>query len=70
MTVFGFRTKGDVSEWEIRQAFSVLDWGILWKIVREPLETGWDVRVYYAVLTKPISNRVWIDGWDVKCLEL
>lgn len=69
MTVFGFRSKVDVSEWDIRQAFSALNWGILWKIAKEPLDSGWYVRVYYAVLTKQV-DRAWVDGWDVKMIEL
>ena len=69
MTVFEFRSKVDVSEWEVRQAFSALNWGVLWKIVKEPLDSGCSIRVYYAVLTKDV-NRVWVDGWDVKRLEL
>ena len=69
MTVFEFRSKVDVDEWDVRQAFSALNWGILWKIVKEPLESGYSIRVYYAVLTKEV-DRVWVDGWDVKKIEL
>jgi hypothetical protein len=70
MSVFGFRSKVDVSEWEVREAFSLLNWGILWKVIKEPLETGWYIRVYYAVMTRPVAERFWIDGWDVRSLEL
>jgi len=70
MATFEFKTKTDVSEWEVRQAFSVLHWGILWKVQKDPLEVGWNIRVYYAVLTAEVADRVWIDGWTVKRIDL
>ena len=71
MTTFMFRTKEEISEWKIRQTFSELDWGIIWKIEREP-GPEWTNLVYYAVLTKSVSDRIWIDGWVIRkiCQEI
>jgi hypothetical protein len=64
-----FHTKTEIAEWEIREVFSELQWGILWKIHQEQVETGWIVRVYYACLTKTIPDQVWVGGWNCKKLK-
>lgn len=69
MTVFEFHSKLELFEWEIRTVFSELQWGVLWKIVQENVDTGWIIRVHYACLTKTVADRVWVRGWDCKKLK-
>jgi hypothetical protein len=67
--IFEFYSKTEVDEWEVRKVFSELHWGIIWKVVKEEVCSGWKIQVYYAVLTQIISDRVWVDGWDCKKIE-
>lgn len=69
MSVFEFYSKPEVDEFEVRKVFSELQWGVIWKVTKEEVYSGWKFKVYYAILTQPISNRVWVDGWDCKKIE-
>lgn len=69
MATFEFLTKTDVSEWDVRQVFSTLGWGILWKISKERTEEGWKLKVYYAKLTNEVG-RTWVGKWDVQRIDL
>lgn len=69
MSVFEFYSKTECSEFDIRQVFAELHWGVLWKITRLPTDVGWRVLVYYATMTKVVADQVWVRGWNVKKLK-
>ena len=67
--IFEFYSKTDLDEWDVRKVFAELQWGVIWKVVKEEVDAGWKIQVYYAILTQQISDRIWVDGWDVKKLK-
>lgn len=67
--IFEFYSKTELDEWDVRKAFAELQWGVIWKVVKEEVYSGWKIQVYYAILTQQISDRIWVDGWDVKKLK-
>jgi|LauGreDrversion4_2_1035121.scaffolds.fasta_scaffold255827_3 hypothetical protein len=67
--IFEFYSKTELDEWDVRKVFSELQWGVIWKVVKEEVYSGWKIQVYYAILTKPISDRIWVDGWNVTKLK-
>jgi hypothetical protein len=69
MSVFEFYSKTECSEFDIRQVFAELHWGVLWKITRLPTDVGWRVLVHYATMTKVVADQVWVRGWNVKKLK-
>ena len=68
MKLFEFYSKTEVTEWNIRETFAQLQWGVLWKIVQTQTESGWTNQVYYVIHTKDVPDRLWIGNWDVRKL--
>jgi hypothetical protein len=69
MEVFEFYSKTECVEFDIRQVFAELQWGILWKIHQVQTSIGWKIQVYYATMIKVVADQVWVGGWNVKKLK-
>jgi hypothetical protein len=48
--IFEFYSKTELDEWDVRKVFAELQWGVIWKVVKEEVYSGWKIQVYYAIL--------------------